>query len=453
MKGRQILIALAVLAVLSAYLYFFGIKKKADEQKAKDEEAVVFPGLQKNDITQLTLKTSKVKVVAKRSGNDWDITEPLRLFGDNGMLDTVAGAFAGAKSDRKIEGAVFADYGLNTPTVYAELTAKDGKTYTLFMADYTPTRGSAYAARSGNTTVVYTVQSDLRAHLDRDLKDFRFKGAVKIDDDKLTKIIVDLKDKKYTLEKSGGAWSLTAPVRKFAKLEKAQAITNDIKNGTAKGFENTGDAAKYGLLSPVEYIKVFEGGKTQTVYFGLEDKKKNSVYLKCDIQPDIVEMPNYVYDSIPKMEETINKQVIVFTQDKVEKASLKYGQKSFIASRNAPNKSPEWVFTEWKGLDRGKEKESRVNFSSILGALYWMEFKEAIEKPDMVRETADYQVHPGNAELVMWGKDGKKIGTFIIGGKVKGRDEVYVKVPETNTVYTVSAGSIKNMNLPGFEIK
>jgi hypothetical protein len=49
--------------------------------------------------------------------------------------------------------------------------------------------------------------------------------------------------------------------------------------------------------------------------------------------------------------------------------------------------------------------------------------------------------------MTLWEKDGKKAGTLIFGGKVAGSEDMYVKVSEKNTVYTVSAGVLKDVLL------
>jgi hypothetical protein len=448
MKGKQILIALAALVLLSLYLYFFGIKKKADEQKAKEESAIMFPGLKKEDITVITVKGPKVKVTGKRSGNDWEMTDPLRAWADNGMFDNIARALAEEKSERTLTGVLPADYGLNSPDAYVTFSVKDGKTYTINQSGKNPTQSLVYASKPGDNGTVYMVDGVLRNYCDKELKDYRLKGVMVLRDEAVEKIEVAVKDKKYTLEKTGGGWNMTAPAAKPAKPDRITSLIGYMKSSGIKAYEPAGMAAKYGLDSPREYVKIFAEKKWQTVWFGKSDRKKNSIWAKSTEQPDVLELPDYVYNGIPKTGEVENRQPVIFMQDQVSKISIKYGDKSITAEHNAPGKRPEWTYTEWTGL-AGKKQES-LNITSLISTLFWAEYKDEAGKPSPGEEVVKYGTSPAAAEIALINKDKKTIGTMVFGGAVRGKDEMYLKVSEKNMVYTVSSGLLKNLNLPGW---
>ena len=96
---------------------------------------------------------------------------------------------------------MLADYGLNTPPVYAEFTMNDGKIHKVYMSEYTPANTGAYAKKEGNNSDVYILGKGLRDDLDRPLDAFRYKGLLRYTEGKETKITVNLEGKKYTAEK------------------------------------------------------------------------------------------------------------------------------------------------------------------------------------------------------------------------------------------------------------
>lgn len=450
MKGKQIIIAFCVLALLSLYLYFFGIKKKQDAQKAKDESAVIFPGMSADAITGITIKTKDMKIVMKKSENSWDLTLPVKAPADKTLAESITSGFAGAKAERKIEAALLADYNLNTPPVYAEFLQSGGRTETLYMSDLNPTGAFAYAYKQGDNSSVYMVAKTLRDFCDKTLKDFRYKGLLRGAEQAATKIEVNLKDKKYTLEKQGGLWQVVSPVNKPAKNERVSSIINNMQNSSLKEFLAASSAAQHGLISPVEYVKIYEGNNVSVVYFGSHDAKNSSVFAKSSLQDGVVEMPEYIYAGIARLDEVLNRQIMTFSQEQARKVSIKYGDKSVEAERNKPGKRPDWIIKKAAGI-KDKDKKT-MNIYTIINAVSAAEYIKEILNTDKVKEASEYGLSPASAEIIIMDTTGKNIGVLLVGKKT-GTNEIYVKVPEQNKVYTVLESTITGMSLPGAGFK
>jgi hypothetical protein len=435
--------------LLSSYLYFFGIKKKADEQKAKEESTMLFPGLKKDDVTDIALKTKEAFYKIRRTGKNWEILEPMRAPAEDNLFDNMTSVYSSAKMERKLEGVSVADYGLNLPEAYAELVTKDGKKYALNMAGYNPTNSWAYSSKPGDNSTVYMADRGLREFGEKTKKDIRYKGLIKNEFDGITKIEASLRGKKYTVEKTGSDWAITSPVSKTAKTEKVRAIVDFLRNSGISGYEDLSAAAKHGLASPSEYVKIYEGSAGQTIYFGALDSGKKSVFARCTLQPDILEVPEHIYTSMPTLDEISNKQLVIYKQDQVQKVSLKYGTIAILAERNQPGKQPEWLYKQWDGLDRKKQESFNIN--NVVGGIYWAEYKTAADAPGFEKENAEYGFTPPAVEIIMQGKDGKTIGTLLVGSKPAANGDLYVKVPERNMIYTAVAGMLTGMNLPGLD--
>lgn len=450
MKGKQILIAFIALVLLASYFYFFSIKKKQDEQKAKDAASVIFPDVKAEDITEAALKLKDAVVTLKKTGSEWDMTGPLKVPADQNMMKSVLNHIAGAKAGRKIEGALLADFGLTTPAAYISYVDRKNKKGTVYMAGLNPTGESAYGYKEGDNSTVFLLDKDMRGTCDKTVKDFRYKGLLRYAEDDMTKLEVNLKDKKYTMEKSGGEWYVTAPIRKLAKSDRATVVSSYAVNSNIKEYLDASAAGKYGLLNPSEYVKIYENGKEHTIYFGMRVTQNASVYAKSDFQPGIVEIPDYIYNGPSRLDEVINKQVIIFKQENVIGVSVNYGDKAIKAVRNAPGKRPDWIIKEAKGIE--KKDMGSFNTGTLVSSIAYAEFRQVIINPDSLKEASEYGLSPAAAEIIMVDKDGKLIGKLLVGAK-KGTDEVYVKNTEKNTVYVIPESSIKNMAIPGLELK
>ncbi len=454
MKGKQILISLLILVLLSVYLYFGEIKKRQKKEIEQNKQETIYQDLKKDDVTEIVVQTIENKVICKKVGNDWMMVEPLKTFADDSIIGSIIERHSSAKSSRIIEDADLSEYGLDKPEVYIELVTKD-KTYRLNMAGYTPVGDSAYAALPGNTKTVYIIPKHLRLDCDKELKDFRYKGLMKFTDEKVKEIVVNLKDKdkKYRLRKDGDWWWIISPVSKTAKNDRINTYLSYMKNTGIKKFLGIENSEKYGLADLNEYIEVhLDNKEIKKAYFGKEDKSQNSRYAKSTDQEEILEIPDYIYNGISKLDEIANKQVFLFNQDKVEKISVKYGEKSIIARKYKDKKDIEkWEYLEFKNIP--SKKKSSIYIFGVASNLYWQEYKSVIDKFDQKDEAEKYGTIPGLAEIKLYGKNDELFGTVILGNKVEGKEEIYVKVPEKNIIYTIDSNYVKNINLPDLEVK
>ncbi len=227
-------------------------------------------------------------------------------------------------------------------------------------------------------------------------------------------------------------------------------IANYAVNSALKSYKPASMASRYGLDNPKEYIKLGVKGKTQSIFFGKKEKDRSSVYAISSLIDEIVEVPDYIYNGIPKADELPNKQILDFLQDDVQKVEIKYNDRDLEIVRNKPGSKQAWYFTRSKGLL--KKDQVLYNMNTILNGIFWFEMKEKIEAPGRQREKNEFYLDPPYAEIRLWGKDGKDLGHILLGSKAFGED-IYVKVPEKNTVYKMLLQSAKNMNLPQFDIK
>ncbi|HDQ26415.1 MAG TPA: DUF4340 domain-containing protein [bacterium] len=449
MNAKKILIALAALSFLAAY--FFGIevfKKRADE-KAKRESSLILEGMKKDEINSFTALLASGDIVeAKKQDGEWVLEKPVKSRADDAVIMSMLERHAAAVPARVLEEVVPAEYGLDTPQGYIEFSGSGGKTIRFNMAGYNPADGFAYLSKEGDDTRVFLVEKHLRLDLDKAVHDFRYKGALVVDEEGLKKIRVSLTGNRYTLEKKGDSgWEITEPFKKPAKMQAVTAIINSVKNSGAKGFEEASPELlqKRGLARPAEYIELDDGRGVKRVYFGKKDAEKHSIYAMDGAGREIMELPDYVYSGVMKLADAENRQPIIFGQDEVSKFSAEYGDKKIVMARKKAKDTPgdRWEYEEFKGLDAGVKK--LISGSSVVSAVFWMEKKEEVaggEKPG-------HGLTPGRAVIKLWGDNGKLLGTVVAGNKTEDEEGlIYAKVPEQNIVFKAEERFITNLNLP-----
>ena len=235
MKGKQIIIALAVLAVLGAYLYFGEIKKKESEDREKSEKEAIWPGIVFEQVAEAIITNKETgKIAVKRSGTGWLIEKPKKVDGNKPVLDNVIGGFFRHKIIRKIEQADFSDYNIGKTETTITLVTADDKRLKILFGDTNPTGSYAYAGIEGDTQTAYMLDASLKTNCEKKFFEMRFTGIVKLDENLVEKVRVNFKDKKYTLEKKDGLWKITSPFKSFAKKERAVSLINIVKKRQGK---------------------------------------------------------------------------------------------------------------------------------------------------------------------------------------------------------------------------
>jgi hypothetical protein len=197
----------------------------------------------------------------------------------------------------------------------------------------------------------------------------------------------------------------------------------------------------------VESITVYSSGSTNTAYFGKLDAKKNSVFAKSTAGSDVMELPDYIYKNIPVFEAVINKQLVLIDEDNISSAVMSYAGKTIEAKRGADRS---WSTVKKIGVN--EDKKYPLNPGAVLSSLRWTEYKYKYPKGEGI-DAAKFFTDERNAlKIELKGKDGKTIGTLVFSN-LTDNGLLYVKVPQRDTIYAITPGTVLDWHLPGLEIK
>ncbi len=135
MKSTGLLIAAALLAVLTGVLYWSNHHTAEDTKKPAATDATKLLTFKDADVSKIEIDKKGTEQVGLAKGSDgkWDITAPQKLTGDQDAITGVISVLAGLNSERVVEDHALdlKQYGLADPSVQVSFTTKDGKSQKL----------------------------------------------------------------------------------------------------------------------------------------------------------------------------------------------------------------------------------------------------------------------------------------------------------------------------------
>ncbi|MBV9886170.1 MAG: DUF4340 domain-containing protein, partial [Acidobacteria bacterium] len=214
MKSTGLLIAAALLAVLTGVLYWSNHHSAEETKSSATPATTKLLSVKDADVTKIEIdkKGSESVDLAKGSDGEWEITAPQKLSADQDAITSMISSLSGLNSERVVEDHAIdlKQYGLADPSVKVDVTTKDGKSQKLLLGDDTPTGNGVYAAVGGDPRV-FTLASYSKTSVDKSASDLRDKRLLTANFDKVSE--VDLTAKKQNIEfgRSKDAWQIVKP--------------------------------------------------------------------------------------------------------------------------------------------------------------------------------------------------------------------------------------------------
>jgi len=335
MKSTGLLIAAALLAVLTGVLYWSNHHTPDDTKSSATPAATKLLSLKDADVNKIEIdkKGSEPVDLAKASDGNWEITSPQKLSADQDAITSVISSLSGLNSERVVEDHAIdlKQYGLADPSVKIDVATKDGKSQKLLLGDDTPTGNGVYAAVSGDPRV-FTLASYSKTSVDKSASDLRDKRLLTANFDKVSE--VDLTAKKQSIEfgRSKDAWQIVKPrplradnfsvedlVRKLkdAKMDLSTSADSDEKKVTALFASGT----------PVATVKITDATGTQTLEVR---KNKTDYYAKSSAVAGIYKVASDLGTGLDKaLDDFRNKKLFDFGFDDVSAVDVHDGSKAY----------------------------------------------------------------------------------------------------------------------------
>jgi len=255
---KTTIIALVFLLLAGGY-YYFEVRLHSEKAKAERQKKLIFP-FHEDEVDEIHILRKKDSVRLKKERDKWEILDPIRADADvtfvNGLIKTLLKA--------EIERIVDSDpddlepFGLNSPGLVLEIRSRGKEPFHLLLGERSPTE-VFYYAKTGKDRKVFLVFDRIRNELEQPLFAFREKGFVRIDPEKVTRINIQYRGKKFLIEKDReGHWKVVAPILTRGDDEEIRRFLYRIRDARIKDFIDLPrvDLSSFGLDPPLATVTI-----------------------------------------------------------------------------------------------------------------------------------------------------------------------------------------------------
>jgi hypothetical protein len=341
MKLSRLLIAVVVLAGLSAALWY---SNKKEDEKAKappEDKTTKILALNESNIVGLEIKKrgGEDTVLSRNDSGAWSITAPKPLPADQSAVGSLTSTAANLPADRTIDDNAtdLASYGLAPAADEVVFKMRDGKTKTLLIGDSNPTGNDVYAKLAGDTHL-YTMGSASKTSFDKESKDLRDKRLLTFDQEKATR--VELTAKKESIEFgriNQTDWQILKPKPLRADGFAVEELVRKLKEATMDTSMSPEDtkkaAATWATATPVATVKVTDPGGTQTLEVRKvktkDAKEAEDFYAKSSVVDGVYKVSKDLGTGVDKgLDDFRNKKVFDFGFSDPTKIDFKDGTRT-----------------------------------------------------------------------------------------------------------------------------
>ena len=281
-------VGLILLMVVVGVLYMFVPKGKeaasTDETEATEAPSITVETVDKNTVTELSMKTSDETVVLQKNDDTWNFKGDKKSPVNTELVDTMLTSLAPvtAVKELSLSDGSLADYGLDKPSLEVTATTSDGKSYTYTFGIEVPVVGGYYGQTSDNTKL-YALNASIYTAFDHTKNSLmQIATAPEITADYITYInvdnrsgedfeaeVVDEKDRVDSLSK----WNVNKPyiVPVSVNVQTFNTLLDTYTTYNFASCEGYGikDLGKYGLDKPactitMKYYTVKSSGAEAT---------------------------------------------------------------------------------------------------------------------------------------------------------------------------------------------
>jgi len=330
---RSLLILMALLGGLLAYLYFVDAKKPVEQT---EEKAKVFTGVDVDKIDELKISTVAGGAARLQKGADgWKLTEPTTAKADESEVSGITSNLSSLTVERVVDEAPanLGDFGLKEPVIEVSFKSKGDKSFrTLLLGTKTPT-GSDMYAKLATEKKVFLVQGYLESTFNKQPFDLRDKRILSIERDKVDRVEVVNGDSTMMLTKGAGDWKIASPVAARGDFGSIEGLVSRLQSAEMKSIaaENATDMKQYGLDKPAVLVTIGLGSARAQLALGGKTEK-GDVYAR-DMSKSMV--VTVAPDLLTELQKSANdlrgKDIFEFRAFNLTHIELTRGAKTLVA--------------------------------------------------------------------------------------------------------------------------
>lgn len=251
------------------------------------------------DVATVTVELNGQKIALVRDkGLEWKITSPRELPADSIEVSSLISGVQNLKVSRFIddERAAKEDFGFATSSFKVTLDTASGQLVLISGR----TDGSETYVKRQDSPAVYAVYDSSLALLRKDFNKLRSKELGRIDETRMTEVLLHHATQTLTLKPASDTWVCTNTNNKI-ETSKVHELGLAFMNNHVKAFLPWSDREKEGLgkLENCSWYELKIGTDTRKVYFGKGNGTDISIILEG--QEEVFQVPIQMYDTFKKL--------------------------------------------------------------------------------------------------------------------------------------------------------
>jgi hypothetical protein len=270
MDSRKTLFLLVLVGLVGGFVvwdHYHGVPTAERESKGKR-----LLTLDAKAVTHVELVRSNQTILLDKTGDRWDIRQPLAVRADasavSALLDELEFADrARTLTEKELAGTSLAEFGLAEPRATIKLQTKTGLT-TLRLGNETPAQDALYV-NVDNRRTVFVVRKTAFDRSHQTLDQLRSRTVLEFAPASATRLELKTPGRSIELTKSN-LWVLARPLAARADQTKISELLADLENLRVADFvsEKPEDVHLYHLDEPEHEVTVTAGGVGKTLLLG-----------------------------------------------------------------------------------------------------------------------------------------------------------------------------------------
>jgi hypothetical protein len=431
MKSRGLLVAAAVLAALTATLYWSNRRRASgDAAKPSLDTPPKILSLKEADISRIEIqkKDAKAVTLVKDSEGKWRMTSPESLPVDSSAASSLVSTLASLNVDRVVEERPdnLAQYGLDQPALVITTTEKT-QAQKLLIGDETPTAGGAYARLDGDPRV-FTIASYNKNSLDKTANDLRDKRLLTVDSSKISR--VELLTPKQALEfgRNKDQWQILKPRPLRADSFEVDNLVRQLTEARMD-LSVSEEASRKGFASgaPLATVRFTTDSGTQELQI---HKKKDDCYAKSSVVAGVYKVSSSLAEAVgKKLDDFRNRKLFDFGFTDPGKVEIHDGVQAWYLTRSGQD----W----WSGEGKKLENAGVETLLSNLRGLRADKFADSGFGEPVIR-------------LAVTSDEGKRVERVVIA---KSGDGYVARRENESSLYVLGAKPVEDLRKSAADLK
>jgi uncharacterized protein DUF4340 len=278
MRFWKTYVAIAVLAGLIGYAYFFEFKREPTPAGKPKAKVLTFDKAKVQEVTLAAAGSEPVRAV-KEAGS-WHLAAPAAAPADQNEIESLLSSLEGLEVDETVaeNASDLGEYGLKTPKSTVSLTVEGSpQPLQVLIGDKTPD-GNAVYAKLPSAPKVFTVPSYATSALEKKPFDLRDRDLLHVKRDAVKSLEVHGPEGDYALARDDkGEWAFTRPVKTRAGRWAVDGLLGTLEGLRMESVaaEKPTDLKPYGLDKPSRTVSLgMSDGSNKTLQIGSSPAEK-----------------------------------------------------------------------------------------------------------------------------------------------------------------------------------